>query len=316
MTTAGERDDPPVTATVDDPVAVEERHVSRPYLLNVETGERTRMAEGLVSPTADAFVPSPDGTRLAFATCKNTPCSSRRDELTVANIDGTDVRSLVSLGSADATYKVETPNVSVARWSPDGSKLLYQEEPSVGIPPVVGNLFVLDLASGRRTQVTNLKLKANWYLLWAQFSPDGRNVIFQLPRDSWSVTKFDVWSVPVSGGKRTLLLRDASFAVPFPDGEKIAFVPDASDFSGRSIAIADSHGHRRTLVEAKEAIWAPAISPDGTRIAYVDGFSAWLIPNSLYVVEVSTGEATSVAEAHAAVWLDNDTLIVTPPRTR
>jgi hypothetical protein len=47
------------------------------------------------------------------------------------------------------------------------------------------------------------------------------------------------------------------------------------------------------------------MSPDGSRIAYQDG-------GSIYVVDVSTGEATKVADGEIAEWLDDDRLIVNP----
>jgi len=120
----------------------------------------------------------------------------------------------------------------------------------------------------------------------------------------------------VNGGKPELVLRDASFPVPFPDGKTIAFVPGAQGFSGQSIAIADlDASRRRTLVEATDAIWWPAISPDGTRIAYVDGTTAWDSFGSVHVVEVSTGASTKVADGRTAEWLDDDTLIVNPEST-
>jgi hypothetical protein len=61
----------------------------------------------------------------------------------------------------------------------------------------------------------------------------------------------------------------------------------------------------RTLVEASLGIFEPKMSPDGSRIAYQDG-------DSIYVVDVSTGESSEVAEGRMAAWLDDDTLIVAP----
>jgi Tol biopolymer transport system component len=64
-------------------------------------------------------------------------------------------------------------------------------------------------------------------------------------------------------------------------------VPTTSNFEAYSIGIAraDAQGSRRTLVEANGSIWLPTMSPDGTRIAYQDG-------GSIYVVDVSTGESS------------------------
>ena len=48
------------------------------------------------------------------------------------------------------------------------------------------------------------------------------------------------------------------------------------------------------------------MSPDGTRIAYVDG-------GAIYVVDVDTGQSFEVANRGSGVeWLDDDTLVVSP----
>jgi sugar lactone lactonase YvrE len=113
-----------------------------------------------------------------------------------------------------------------------------------------------------------------------------------------------MWSVPVTGGEPTLVLRDAAFGQYFPDGKTIAFVDSPG---GDSIQIADPDGSRRTLVHASttDGIWWPEISPDGSNIAYQDG-------GSIYVVRVSTGESSKVADGDNATWLNDDTLIVSP----
>jgi len=302
-----EKSEPTAAAAADKPpVEIGETQPRVPFFLDLGTGERTPLAEG---PTVDAPVPSPDGTTLAYSPCGSSRCAIA-DSVTVANVDGS---------GAHAIEDPKGKSILAARWSPDGTKLVYQE----GITdlytsglPVVGNLVVEDLASGRRTQVTDLELtRANWFFLSPRFSDDGERVIFHLPRHEDSASKFDVWSVPVNWGKPKLMLRDASFPVPFPDGKTIAFVPGTGTrgFYGHSIAVADIDGSRRgTLVEATYAIWWPVISPDGTKIAYVDGVRAWAAGGSVYVVEVSTGVSTKVAEGRTVEWLDDDTLIVNP----
>jgi hypothetical protein len=289
----------PAPAPDEPPVVTSETPWS-PFLLDLETGDKTPLPDGL-SPgaaAAYAYIPSPDGTRLAFGQCQGAnPLCSGADVATVGNVDGTGARTL---------EPAEGLNIYPSRWSPDGTTLLYQER--VGGTRDLGNLFIEDVSSGRRTQVTDLELQAaEWHFLWAGFSPDGRNVIFHLPRHAfWENPKWDVWSVPVTGGEPTLVLRNAAFPLYLPDGEQIAFVvATSSTFNGRSIGIASADGSRPTLVEANVAIWWPAMSPDGSRIAYNDG-------GSIYVVDVSTGESTKVVGGSAAEWLDDDTLIVTP----
>lgn len=278
----------------EEPQTVAPGVASGPFFLDLRTGEMTPLAENLAG--GYAYEASPDGRTLVFGSSDGGGCVE--PDVTVANIDGTDARSLES---------PEGLTICAARWSPNGTQLVYQERNGAN-PSSVGNLFVQDLSSGRRTQITDLELtRAWWWFLSPSFSPDGRNVIFHLPRGSSEITKWDVWSVPVTGGELTLVLRNAAFPRYFPDGKEIAFVlPTTSNFGGHSIAIAsaDGRGSRRTLVEAN-GIWWPTMSPEGSRIAYQDG-------SSIYVVDVSTGESSRVADGNLAEWLDDDTLIVSP----
>jgi Tol biopolymer transport system component len=282
-----------------------------PFLLDLRTGEKTPLAENLAG--GFSYVPSPDGKRLVYGTC----CSAT-DAVTVANIDGTDAR------------KLEPPeglNYYGPRWSPNGTKLVYQERNGGGdtaLTEDVGNLFVEDLSSGRRTQVTDLDLsRAWWWFLSPSFSPDGRNVLFHMPRSRSETTKWDVWSVPVTGGQPKLVVRNAAFpmldAAPIlPNGVRIAFVSAlGDDFAGKSIMAArplrppGASDLRQTLVKAEYSIDFPTMSPDGNRIAYPDG-------GSIYVFEfardggLGPGESSKVAYGTTVEWLDDDTLIVNP----
>jgi Tol biopolymer transport system component len=276
--------------------------VSGPFFLDLRTGEQTPLPKAIVPEGVgygvDVFyTASPDGTKIAYNTCHPGGCS-KADEMAVADIDGSDAHSLRVPEGLDGY---------APHWSPDGTKIVYQLRN--GNSQDLGNLFVQDLSSGQTTQLTDLKRStAGWWFMSPGFSPDGRSVIFQLARDSSETTKFDVWSVPVTGGEPTLVLRNALFPMVLPDGEGIAFVkPSGFDLSGDRISIADAEGSRRTLVEANIAIGFPTMSPDGSRIAYRDG-------SSIYVVDVSTGESSKVADGNAddnAAWLDDDTLIVT-----
>jgi dipeptidyl aminopeptidase/acylaminoacyl peptidase len=306
------------TTPAEEPATVAPGTGSGPFLLDLDiepprpqgqswAGERRPLAESLAG--GFAYVASPDGTRVVYGTGQDGGCSGE-EVVTVANIDGTDV---------DMLQSPEGLNICGARWSPDGTKLVYQERNGAD-PDSVGNLFVQDVDTGRRTQITDLELtEAWWWFLSPSFSPDGRNVVFHMPRDSSETTTWDVWSVPATGGESTLELRNASFPMlsPLqgPEGLGIQFVsPMADDFAGHSIMTArpiPSSDIRSTLVEANDSIWWPTLSPGGRWMAYQDG-------GSIYVVDVANldggpvGEFSKVAEGETAEWLDNDTLIVAP----
>ena len=294
------------TRADESPVAVPET-ISGPFLLDLETSEQTALPENLAG--GFNYVPSPDGTQLVFGTC----CSGA-DVMTIANIDGTGEQVLNA---------PEGLNYYGARWSPDGTKLVYQARDGGGDDALtgdVGNLFVEDLSSGRSTQLTDLELnRAWWWFLSPSFSPNAQKVIFHLPRSRSETTKFDVWSVPVTGGEPTLMLRNASFPMlgaDLPNDVRIAFVsPWPDDLAGQSIMAArplpppNISDINQTLVEAKDSIWWPTMSPDGGRIAYQDG-------GSIYVVDFAEAGlapvSSKVTDGEIAEWLDNDTLIVVP----
>lgn len=220
-----------------------------------------------------------------------------------ASIDGSQGRRLDPPGPI---------NYYAGGWSPDGTKIVYQRRDPRG--PLegagarfFGDLVVEDMESGRKTTVDlglGPAVVGYWYLA-PTFNSDGRNLIFHLPRESSSGAKYDLWSVPVAGGERTLLVRNAAQAATSYDGPSYAFVRPLRDaLDGSSLVIATPDGFR-TLVEASFEISFPKMSPDGSRIAYRDG-------GSIYVVDVSTADSAEVAPGGKAAWLDDDTLIVSP----
>jgi Tol biopolymer transport system component len=297
----GTRGGQDTTTPADESGTVAPGRGSGPFFLDLRTGDKTPLPKAIVPEGVGAgvsvfYTASPDGTRIAYNTCHPGGCS-KADEMAVADIDGSD---------AGSVRVPERLNGYAPHWSPDGTKIVYQLRN--GASEDLGNLFVQDLSSGQTTQLTDLERStAGWWFMSPRFSPDGQSVIFHLARDSSATTKFDVWSVPVTGGDPTLVLRNALFPMVLPDGERIAFVkPSGFDLSGDRISIADAEGSRRTLVEANVAIGFPTMSPDGSGIAYQDG-------GSIYVVDVSTGESSKVADGYYdnAAWLDDDTLIVT-----
>lgn len=292
------------TTPADESGTVAPGGVSGPFFLDLRTGERTPLPkaivpEGVGDGVSVYYTASPDGTSIAYNTCHPGGCS-KADEMAVAHVDGRDAGSLPV---------PEGLNGYAPNWSPDGTKIVYQLRNGASDGLDLGNLFVQDLSSGQTTQLTDLeRSRAGWWFMSPRFSPDGQSVIFQLARDSSETTKFDVWSVPVTGGEPTLMLRNAFFPMVLPDGETIAFVePSGFDLSGDRISIAEAKPGLRTLVKANVAIAFPTISPDGSGIAYQDG-------GSIYVVDVSTGESSKVADGNYdnVSWLDDETLIVAP----
>jgi Tol biopolymer transport system component len=267
------------------------------YLIDLNTGEMTPLPKsiggGYGSPEV-GYTVSPDGTMVAYTSPDDTGTS----QVFIANLDGTDVQQVTH----------DRDGAAFPDWSPDGSAIAYTTRayyPSGDVDK--GNIFVLDLATGETSQVTNEKPTTESLAPpgFPQFSPDGASIIYEVNRgDGWGMR-----IVPVTGGKSVLLVGggkndvEAWTGTLSPDGSTLAVA-----CSGRleGICIADADGtNLRTLVSGLRLNY-PRWSPDGTRIAYTSSSGG----NKVFVVDVATGEATDVADGIASDWLDDHTLII------
>lgn len=277
----------------------------RPYLLDITTGERQPLARSLVPESVGRmtghddfhFEVSPDGERLAYVCHGYDAGCLRRDAIVVADIDGTDIRTLrLPPEPASTSDRLD--------WSPDGTMLAYTVH--MHGAPTSGGLFVQDIATGHKRQLVDFydDFSVNIAFTPAHFSTDGQNVLFHVPRGGWQ-SACDVWQVPVKGGQPTMVLSDAAFPMPLPAGDGLAFLECPAD-SSPTIQVVDDQGERRTLVEASVSIARPALSPDGGTIAYQDG-------RFIRLVEVETGDsARLIRGSYSVSWVDGDTLLLAP----
>lgn len=257
---------------------------ARHAFVHVSSGEVTGMVpEGI---DGGSFYPvSPDGTRFAFHPCCDPPVSGF-----VANIDGTGARR-VTPDDVDAYGP---------RWSPDGTSIVYQGRD--GFSSRIGDVFVVDVQTGRIVQVTELEqIRNGWWFLSPTFSADGRSILFHLPRGPGSVT-WDLWSVPLTGGEPVLVRRNAAFGGYSTDGRLVYLSPMQPNFLGSGLWVVDDGGEARQLVDAPGIGW-PRWSPDGTRIAYQQG-------GDVYVLDVESGRSKRVSRGGRPEWFDDDTLVV------
>jgi Tol biopolymer transport system component len=258
------------------------------FFLDLRTGVATPLPEGI--PAGTIYAPSPDGTMLA-----TNPCCSSSDPVWISNIDGTGARTLTP----------DDVDGYGARWSPNGSMLVYQGRD--GATQELGNLFVVGVTSGATTQITNLEPASHgWWFMAPSFSPDGRRIIFHMPRGRGADTRWDIWTVPVAGGEPTLMVPDASTGVYGPDGEQLSYLDSPRGvWSSSRLMVADAAGSAPKVLVQGDEIAFPRWSPSGTSIAYADG-------DEIFVVDVSSGVSTKVADGGWVEWLDDDTLVISP----
>ena len=284
-------DDQGVAPATNGPTPIIAPGPSQLTFLDIATGATT--GTGIVPGASEVDV-SPDGTKMTYVDTTRA--------VAVANTDGSDPQPFLH------TISLDDP--AAPRWSPDGTKIVFQR----AADGVIGNLFVLDVASGRVEQITHLpSVKAGLNYMAPAFSADGRSVLFTMPSDVASShggqLEWDLWTAPASGGDATLLLKNAGFADVEPNGDSITFVSLRSDGKGDPtfgdvyVAKSDGSGARK-LADGETLL--PRWSPDGSEIAFVD-----MGKPGTFVVDVATGDAQKVYGSDEwPEWVDQQTLII------
>jgi Tol biopolymer transport system component len=313
---AGRYDHPPAPPPADD-ITLPGGSLS--YYLDLPTGTATGMSRDLAhllhqdptTPTSLAY--SPDGTRVAYACAAMVPACPGAvrdgDRLVIANADGTDpaIQPMPNYGASPAGVSRLLSHIYNVTWSPDGSAILYQRTPAG--PGNVGNLFLLHVNDGTTTQITDLALSNSYWddTMRVDFSPDGRSILFHLPRTGAKNTTWDVWSVPTAGGEPTVVVEDAMFPHYLADGSSIVYVtPAASRFGGKVIAVHGTDGTRTLLESPDDLFFDIDVSPNRSRF-----IPLWNGP--IEVVDVASGEVSRpIVQGRRAGWVDDDTIVVTP----
>jgi Tol biopolymer transport system component len=268
---------------------VKTKRASRPYLLDLRTGESTRLAKSLAR--GRDFAASPDGTRLAYV----ARGGGGNPQIFIARIDGTRVRQMTH----------EPRGAAWPAWSPDGRMIAY-EDGSGGHR----NLFVLERATGRSSLVTGESMGGG-----SQFTPDGSALVYTGGENAYP----ELRTVPVTGGKSTLVvdldggLEDSGDGSFSPDGSRVTFLgggsPTPAGHCGPCRLVANSDGtDRRIVFGCYPSNPAGTWSPDGSRIVCRAGAAE----SSIVVVDMTSGSRSRIARGRSAVWVDDRTLLIEP----
>jgi Tol biopolymer transport system component len=247
--------------------------------VDIPTGAMTDL--GIV-PTGSAIDVSPDATQITYTDTNG----SSKSLVWIANADGSDQHAF------NGTDGAATP-----RWSPDGSKIVYQAYANEGESDErIGNLYVLDISTGRTTRITDLEqgtpgLYHGLDALTPTFTADGASVLFSMPSGIAPVGErlddgWDIWSVPANGGEPTLVMQNAFGPDVLADGT-IAFTAVRYDNGGPlfgGLYVADAGDGSPDKVVGGSTL-LPRWSPDGTQIAYED-----LGHHNASIVDVATGQ--------------------------
>lgn len=287
-TDQGDVEDASTTPAEDAPAT--RRRASRPFLLDLRTGERTRLAKSLAR--GQNFAASPDGRSLAYV----ARAGEGSLQIFVARIDGTRVRQVTH----------EPRGAAWPAWSPDGRMIAYEDG-------MEGrrNLFVLDRATGRSSLVTGESIGGG-----SQFTPDGSALVYTGGENAYP----ELRTVPVTGGKSTLVvdlnggLEDSGDGSFSPDGSRVTFLgggsPTPAGHCGPCRLVANSDGTaRRVVLGCFPSNPAGTWSPDGSRIVCMSGVAESSV---VVVVDMTAGSTSRIARGRSAVWVDDRTLLIEP----
>jgi Tol biopolymer transport system component len=258
------------------------------YLLDLDTGAMTPLPESIVGAEGQRsqYAHSPDGSTLAYV----APGEDGTDQIFVADLDGS--------GAEQVTY--DPAGAAWPAWSPDGTSIAYE-----GSGGELAHLFVLDVAAGEVTQITDeTELLPGSGL---QFTPDGSSLIYT----GGSGIVPELRTIPVTGGESTIRfgagrggMHDAGNGSMSPDGALVTMMGSEIGGPGAIRFVANTDGTELRNIPGGASDPSGTWSPDGSRIV-CSRFSGGII-----VVDIATGDATFVAEGSSAIWLDDHTLLI------
>ncbi len=234
---------------------------------------------------------SPDGRWIAF--------SSNR-------FGGNDVFVMPAAGGAPRQLTFFSGNDEVVGWSRDGSQVLFRSARGDGAFPNVQTLHQVPVAGGAERP-----LPVDWGS-YGDFSPDGRQLVFNRHPGSWSRRHFrgspsaDLWVADLNARTYRQLLADEHYNRFWPmwgADNQIYFVGDPVPNeknvkpgspevfkSVNNIYRVPASGASQPVQVTRHtsgSLFFPAMSADGRVIVYEESFGVWKL-------DVATGRSTEI----------------------
>jgi Tol biopolymer transport system component len=274
------------------------------FLVDVSTGETTRLSPIRGFDDAAGFDVSPTSSRMVFASdTEGAPA------LYLANLYGSGVERLTR-GFLD---------MAEPSWSPDGKQIAF-----VGLrdDERVRNVFVADVEIGRVRRITMSPRDVHA----PEWTLDGRSVVYTVsvpvphpdaPEDTFMLTDLSAQLRIVdvrTRQNRKLFGGTRSFGYdgsPSPEGVVFIRGRGLGDRGIDLAVLASDETRPITLLEIEGAnagdAWWPMVSPDGSMVAYVRAVGG---DEFVFLFDMATGESRELRRGFFATWVDDDTLLI------
>jgi Tol biopolymer transport system component len=262
------------------------------YLLDLETGDTTRVSTG-VGKTTCGWI-HPDGKRVLYASTHEDPQARAKQQ------EELDKRAAGTAGryewSFDEHYDIyeATAQGRVLRnltgspgydaegsWSPDGRLIVFasnrlayagglpaeEQQKLAHDPSYFMDIYVMDADGANVRRLTD----APGYDGGPFFSPDGRRIVWRhFDADG---TTAEIWTMAADGSDKRQITRTGVMSwAPFyhPSGEYIVYASNAQGMANFELYLVDVAGRKQPVrvTDTEGFDGLPVLAPDGRRIAW------------------------------------------------
>jgi Tol biopolymer transport system component len=266
------------------------------YILDLETGDTTRVSPGKGKTTCSFFQPGTD--RVIFASTHDDLEAEKKQkaeldfrasgkqrryswdydehfEIYSAKRDGSDLRNLTNSPGYDAEGSFSPDGKQIVftslrgafpldKFSPNDRKR-YEQDPSY-----FGDIYLMNADGSNVRRLTN----EPGYDGGPFFSPDGQRILWRHFEENGVIA--DVWTMKLDGSdkRRVTDFKSMSWAPYFhPSGDYIIFTSNKLGFENFELYIVDAKGEhepvRVTFTNGFDGL--PVFSPDGKKLAWTSG---------------------------------------------
>lgn len=305
------------------------------FILDVETGEASRLTMSEPGEGPGSPVWSPDGRELAFSALRGSRYNIYR-------------RPVDGKGESELVYSHDGEPIMVGDWSPDGRYLAFSSSAIAS----EGRLYMIDLESDGEPVVV---AEADHPMIMPRFSPDGRYLAYlsitetrvdhyvtpvQTGRqETWRLSangtsSFGFWDVDdplfyhIDNERRLMAISVDTSGDSFELGEerRIVTLPDTVPANNvldlfsmsrdgerllfslpprpqpQQIAVLDRKGREITRLGEPDFYDLPSFSPDGSRILAQRVAEGGVGGGVLWTFDLASGKAAEVSEAPPGFW--------------